>query len=119
MLADNPTVSLVLFAPALFFMAFPIGCIFASLQLILPNQVRGQVSGVLLFIMNIGGLSLGPLLPGVLNDYLFHSETMLGASVALTIGIASIAQLIIFPVTFRSYRQDYSAMQAGSVASSV
>ena len=111
LMTSSSEVSLILFAPALFCMALPIGCIFASLQLILPNQIRGQVSAVLLFVLNLGGLSLGPLLPGVLNDYWFHSEKMLGTSVAITIGLASLLQLIIFPATFRFYSRDYKVMQ--------
>jgi hypothetical protein len=75
-------------------MALPIGCVFASVQLIFPNEVRGQVSAVMLFFLNLGGLSLGPLLPGLFNDYLFHSEKMIGMSVALTIGLASLFQLV-------------------------
>src|SRR5262249_26826707 len=34
---------LALLAPAFFFLAMPIGSVYASLQLILPNQVRGQI----------------------------------------------------------------------------
>jgi hypothetical protein len=35
---------LALLAPARFFLAMPIGCIYASLPLILPNQIRGQIA---------------------------------------------------------------------------
>jgi MFS family permease len=112
MIASDVRISAALFAPGLFCMALPIGCVFASLQLIFPNQVRGQVSAVMLFFLNLGGLSLGPLLPGVFNDYFFHNEKMIGASVALTIGLASALQFIIFITTFRSYRHDYATMQS-------
>jgi MFS family permease len=112
MITANVNVSLALFAPGLFCLALPVGCVFASLQMIFPNEVRGQVSAVLLFFMNLGGLSLGPLLPGAFNDYLFHSERMIGFSVALTVALAAVLQLIIFSATFRSYRDDYAQIHS-------
>ena len=42
----------------------PIGSVYASLQLILPNQVRGQIGALQVFTLNLGGLILGPALPG-------------------------------------------------------
>ena len=68
----SPEWSVALLAPALFFDALAMGTAAAALQHIFPNQVRGQVSALYLFLLNLGGGSLGPLLPGVFNDYLFH-----------------------------------------------
>ena len=61
-----------LLAPAFFFLAMPIGSVYASLQLILPNQVRGQIGALQVFTLNLGGLILGPFLPGFFNDYVFR-----------------------------------------------
>ena len=72
MMVPSPEWALVLLAPALCFDALAMGTSAAALQHIFPNQVRGQVSALYLFILNLGGGSLGPLLPGVFNDYLFH-----------------------------------------------
>lgn len=99
--------SLVLMAPGLFFQAMPIGTIYASIQLIFPNQIRGQVSALFMFILNFGGIGLGPLIPGLLNDRLFRNEQMLGLSVAITLALASVAMLVIIPATYRPYRRDY------------
>jgi len=95
----------VLLSAAIFFLAMPIGCSYAALQLIFPNQFRGQVSALFLFILSLGGLSLGPLLPGLLNDYLFHNERMLGTSLALTVGLAGILMWAVFLLTYRPYRE--------------
>ena len=65
--------ALVLWAPGIFFLSLAMGTSPAALQRIFPNQVRGQVSALYLFLLNLGGLSLGPLLPGFLNDRLFHN----------------------------------------------
>lgn len=103
-LMAQPEWALVLLAPGIFFLALPMGTSAAALQQIFPNQVRGQVSALFLFLLNLGGLTLGPLLPGLLNDRLFHNEKMLGASLAITIGAASVLMLVAFRATYRAYR---------------
>jgi len=106
-------VQLALLAPAFLFLAMPIGSGYASLQLILPNQVRGQLGAVQMFTLNLFGLILGPALPGLLNDYVFRDGLMIGRSLALTVGCASLLSAILFRATFGSYRRDYARMHGG------
>ncbi len=108
----NAVGTTLLLAAAIFFLAMPIGCSYAAVQLIFPNQVRGQISALFLFILSIGGLSLGPLLPGLLNDYYFHNEKKIGASMALTIGASSVLMLVICFSTYRPYRTHYRDAQS-------
>lgn len=103
----DPAWSIALICPALFFLALPMGTTAAALQLIFPNQVRAQVSAFYLFCLNLGGLSLGPLMPGVLNDYVFHNEMAIGTSLAITIGAGALLMLVAFSFTQRPYRDDY------------
>jgi MFS family permease len=95
-----------------FFLALPMGISAAALQRIFPNQVRGVVSALYLFILNIGGLSLGPLLPGVFNDYLFHNGKMIGYSLSITMGGAAVLMLITLLAAYRHYRTHYQMMVA-------
>ncbi len=104
--------TLALLAPGIFFLSLPMGTSAAALQRIFPNQVRGQVSALFLFLLNLGGLTLGPLTPGLLNDRLFHSEQALGSSLAITIGAASVLMLIAFRATYRAYRSDEKRLTA-------
>jgi hypothetical protein len=104
--------ALWLMAPGIFFLALPMGTSAAALQRIFPNQVRGQVSALFLFLLNLGGLTLGPLMPGLLNDRLFHSEKMLGSSLAITIGFAAVLMLLAFRATYRFYRTHSSMLLA-------
>jgi len=108
----NPSWATGLFAPAILFLALPIGCSYAALQLILPNQLRGQVSALFLFILSLGGLSLGPLLPGLLTDYFFHSEKKIGAALAVSMAVAAILMGITFWATYRPYRKHFRLAQA-------
>jgi len=103
--------TLVLLAIGMFLLSFPMGTSVAALQLIFPNQVRGQVSALFLFVLNLGGQTMGPLLPGVFNDYLFHNEKMIGVSLALTLGGASVLMLLTFLATLRPYRIHYGMME--------
>jgi MFS family permease len=101
---------LALLGPAFFFLAMPIGSVYASLQLILPNQVRGQIGALQVFTLNLGGLILGPALPGFLNDYVFRDPRMVGWSLALTVGTASLVSALLFRATWSPYRRDYALM---------
>jgi MFS family permease len=114
MLMPNPYVALALMAPGLFFQAMPIGTVYAGIQLIFPNQIRGQVSALFMFILNFGGIVLGPLLPGVLNDRFFRSGRMVGPSVSISIVFASLCMLVILPLTYRHYRRDYVALNSAT-----
>jgi uncharacterized protein YqgC (DUF456 family) len=80
--------------------------------LIVPNQVRAQVGAVQVFTLNLGGLILGPFLPGFFNDYLFKDAKMVGWSLALTVGLASLLSAILFRATWRPYRRHYAQMHA-------
>ena len=102
--------TLALLAVGMFLMSFPMGTSVAALQLIFPNQVRGQVAALFLFFLNLGGLTMGPYVPGWLNDYVFHNEHMLGTSLSLTIGVASILMFLVFFMTLRPYRMHYEMM---------
>jgi MFS family permease len=99
--------TLVLLAIGMFLLSFPMGTSVAALQLIFPNQVRGQVAAVFLFFLNLGGLTMGPYIPGWLNDDIFHNEHMLGTSLSITIGAASILMFLVFLATMRSYRRHH------------
>jgi len=115
MLSPQAAWTLAFACPAMFFLALPMGTAVAALQLIFPNQLRGQVSALYLFILNLGGLTLGPLLPGVFNDYLFRNEKMIGSSVAITIAGAAALMLVVFAATLRPYRDHYQLAQTGII----
>jgi MFS family permease len=101
---------LVLLVPAFFFLAMPIGSSYASIQLILPNQVRGQIGALQVFTLNLFGLILGPFLPGFFNDYVFRNPQLVGWSLAITVGAASLLSALLFYATRRPYRKHYAQM---------
>jgi MFS family permease len=100
----------IVLVPALFFLAMPVGSSYAALQLIFPNQLRGQVSALLIFTINIGGLILGPWLVGVLNDKALGANGV-GYSLAITVGLGSLVSASLFRATYRPYRSHYDMMR--------
>jgi nitrate/nitrite transporter NarK len=110
MLMPSAAWSLALIGPGFFFLVLPMGTAGAALQLIFPNQVRAQVSALYLFILNLGGLTLGPLMPGVFADYLFKDPKMIGAALALTMAVSGVLMLCIILATRQPYRVHYQQM---------
>ena len=113
MSVQQVTWTCVMLAPALFFLAMPVGSSYAALQLIFPNQMRGQVSAIMIFTINIGGLTLGPVMVGALNEYVL-GEMMVGYSLAITLGLASLVSAILFRSIYRPYRRHYEMLEAAS-----
>ncbi len=46
----------------------------AAIQTVTPNRLRGQMTFLFLFIMNVIGMGLGPVIVGALSQYLFGEE---------------------------------------------
>jgi MFS family permease len=110
MLMPTAALSLALIGPGFFFLVLPMGTSSAALQVIFPNQVRAQVSALHLFILNLGGLTLGSVLPGIFNDYLFRDPQMVGASIAITMMAAGALMLVVILYARRPYRTHYRKM---------
>ena len=65
----------------------------------------------MVFTISLGGQSLGPLLPGILNDYVFRDGNMVGWSLAITVVLASAVSAAICRATYKSYRTHYEWMR--------
>ncbi len=65
-----------------------IGFFSALVQLISPPRLRGRMSAIfLLMVMALLGSSLGPLIPALISERVFHDEIHLGKSLAATLCI--------------------------------
>lgn len=72
-----------------FFVAFSIGPQNAALQTVTPGEIRGQITALQLFVFNIVGFGLGPMIVGALTHNVFHDDSKLRYSlviVAATLG---------------------------------
>jgi len=110
MLLPQAGATVFLLLIAVFCIGLPIGCGYAAVQLIFPNQVRGLVSALIIFAVALLGLGFGALLPGLLNDRLFHDELRIGDSISITVASASLVGIVAVLATFARYRADYRAV---------
>jgi len=68
----------------------------AAMQIITPNQMRGQVTALYLFMFNVIGFGLGPTVVALITNQVF-SEAQVGYSLATTAAIfGPISTLVIF-----------------------
>lgn len=55
----------------------------AALQIVAPNEMRGQIGALFLLVMNGIGMGLGPTLVGLVTDLVLRDESRLGLSMTL------------------------------------
>jgi MFS family permease len=67
--------------------SFSIGAQNAALQIITPNEMRGQVTALFLFIFNTFGTGIAPLVIGLVTNHVIGSEAKVGESIALTAAV--------------------------------
>lgn len=68
-----------------FFLMFIVGPAVGALQLATPNQLRGQISAIYLFVVSIVGFGLGPVIVGALTDFVVGDPSKIGTSLILVI----------------------------------
>jgi len=83
-LMPTPELSVAVLSLQFFFAMFLPGPMNAALQIITPNQMRGQVTALFLFVFNVLGFGVGPTFVATLTDYVFHNESMLRYSLVVS-----------------------------------
>jgi len=78
----------------------------AVLQIVTPNQIRGQVTALYLFIYFIVGSGLSPLVTGMVTDYMFTSPEDLRWSILLLHVIFLPTALIVTCLGWKPYREE-------------
>lgn len=112
-----PAVSLTLIAGLGFFSFTWTGVPTALLQIITPNRMRGQTSGIYLFVVNSVGLGLGPTAVGFFTDFTFGDETAVGKSLAL-VGLIALG-LSYISLHFAARRIAASPVMASGIKTAV
>ena len=107
-----PTVELaVLFlVPTVLMSTMPIPCAGMSIQLIVPSRARAQVSALYITISSLVGMGLGPMLVGLLNDYVFHDPLAIRYSLAIVMTLPGPLMFWLF----RRARGPYRALRAAA-----
>ncbi|EAW32405.1 probable MFS transporter [marine gamma proteobacterium HTCC2143] len=79
----NYILALVLMSVTVFLQAAYVGVAAAAVQMVTPNQMRGQATAIYLFSTNMLGLALGSTLVAGLTDFVFANERALMHSLSL------------------------------------
>jgi len=106
--ADNPSPALIFIACTILFLTVHTGLSPAALQLITPNELRGQVIALYLFILNLIGLGCGPTAVALLTDRYFRDPMAVGRSMAIVI----ITSLSVGVAMLICGRKSYRKIQA-------
>ncbi len=81
-LVPSGQLSLALYSIVILLAGVPFGVSAAVIQQITPNRMRGQVSAVYLFWLNLAGIGTGPIVVAFFTDFVFQSDQALGYSLA-------------------------------------
>ncbi len=108
-LMSSDWAALVLLAPTIFFGSLPFGLAVSSIQQITPNEMRGQISAIYLFIVNLLGIGLGPTVIALITDYGFGNDMDLRYSMAIVGGIAATIAATCLGFGLKHFRKSLSA----------
>jgi MFS family permease len=81
----------------------------ASIQEIIPNRFRGRINALYFAILSLVGVTLGPLVIGIMNDYVFTDEMSIGKSLALTTAFTlPVATVLLFIAARNRLKLDWA-----------
>ena len=108
----TPWLALLMFAigPAIMLMAAP--SLNTALQIITPNEMRGQMTAIYLFIVLAVSQGVGPTWIAFLTQYVFGDEALLRYSIATSGAILFPATAISYWLGLKPYRERILAMRA-------
>ncbi|MCC7259348.1 MAG: MFS transporter [Gammaproteobacteria bacterium] len=103
-LVSSAEAALVLLAAATFTSSLHGGVAGAALQLITPNELRGQMTALYFFVVNLVGLGLGPTLVALVTDYGFGDPQALAYSIVVLAGVAGPLSALVVVTGLVHYR---------------
>ncbi|MFA7555263.1 MAG: MFS transporter [Spongiibacteraceae bacterium] len=105
---DSPVLALCLFVMQQFVFSCYGGPIYAAMQFIVPAKMRALIVAIHLFILNLIGLGMGPLLIGIMNDAFTPHYGEAGAIrlSLLAVTLSSVVTLIAFTMAARLLQRD-------------
>jgi MFS family permease len=103
--------AIVVLVPVAFCLGLPFGAAVAAIQEITPVRMRGQLSALYLFAINLIGLGIGPTAVALLTDFVFRDDLAVRYSVAIVTVVAATAAAALFRSSFGAYEKsvEYAA----------
>ncbi|MCW2389227.1 MFS family permease [Sphingobium sp. B11D3B] len=75
----------------------------SAIQIITPNEMRGQLSAIYLFTISVVGAGLGPLFVALITDFVFVDESMLRYAMLATTAVLGPLGLLLTWLAMRPY----------------
>jgi len=111
-LMPNGTLAMVVMGASFLVSGFSPGPQNAALQLITPNEMRGQVTALFLFIFNVFGTGLAPFVIGLVTNYVVGSEAKVGESIMLTAAVLGPISVAIMWLGIRPYARSVARSES-------
>ena len=118
-LMPTAPLALLMLAPAIFLKFVPFACAPTALQLIVPNELRSQVSALYLSVISLVGITVGPIVVGLLTDHVFHSPVQVRYSLAIVVACASPIMVVLVLMSCGAYRRLAAAPGRGSLGAAL
>ena len=83
----------------------------SAIQMIAPGNMRAQLSAVFGLTVGILAVTLGPVLPALIGDYILHDEKALNLSLALAAAIVGPVATLLLSVGLKQFRACLMVMQ--------
>jgi hypothetical protein len=116
---SNATGALAMMVPLIFLSSLPFGGAVSSLQQLTPNEMRGQVSALYLFVNNLIGFGAGPAVIALISDHWFQGEADLRHSMSIVAGASAILAVAVLRVGSRHFCTSVEKLAAWNLAISV
>jgi MFS family permease len=110
-LAGDPTLTLIVLCPATLLSGSYLGVMAVSFVVITPNQLRGQLTAVYIFVTNILGMAVGTSVLAAFTDFLYQDDMLLHYSIATAVALFYPAAALLFWYCLPAYRK--AAAEAG------
>ena len=95
-LAGDATLTLIILCPATLLAGSYLGVMAVSFVVITPNQMRGQLTAVYIFVTNILGMAVGTSVLAAFTDFLYRDDALLHYSIATSVVLFYPAAALLF-----------------------
>lgn len=106
-LASNATTSVLLVAPAVFFLAGAPTLATVAVQMVAPPRARAQLQSIYLMMTNIIGLGLGPTLTVFLSEWFFDGPEDIGLGLSAMVVVAGPLALVVLLLARRDFARRF------------
>jgi len=106
-------------APLVVGFSAPFGVVVAAIQQLVPGPMRAQATALFLFVINLLGMALGPLVVGWLTDRFSPDGQSLHLSLMVALVGGSLGAVLAFTLGLKCYRRTDAILAAVNPARGV